>query len=267
MVMSRPLVLLPLLAAAGMGSFPLLLGAQETGTLSGIVTKADKTPVGGAAVKLARAGITVAADTDGSFRVNYLALGTQSVEVRAPGYEPLLLQVQIESGKTADVRAVLERSVPISLATVQVTAGPVIHPELQGFEERRASHSGRFFTEEEIVRMQPRLLTDVLRHAPGMNIRSTTSFGPRSVVQTGRTSGLNSGRACQVLFYVNGSPFPIPTGHAIDEFIMPDRVAALEIYSGTSQAPPQFNTGMYNNNRCGVVVIWMRTRPDADPPR
>ena len=263
----RRLIFFPLLASAGMECFPLLLPAQETGTLTGIVTRADKTPLAAAAVRVVAAAITVAADTDGSFRVNYLPVGQQAVEVRMIGYQTLQLQVEIERGKTAEVRAVLEAVAPVSLQTVQVNAEPIIHPELQGFEERRASHNGKFFTQEEIARMQPRLFTDVLRRVPNIQIRSTTSFGPRASVQNGRNSGLNSGRSCQVLFYVNGALFPIPRGEAIDDFIAPDRVAAVEIYSGTSQAPPQFSSSMYNNSRCGVVVIWMRTRPDEDPSR
>jgi hypothetical protein len=262
----RLVVLLPLLASAGVECFPLLLPAQETGALTGIVTRADKTPLAAAAVSVVGTTITVAANTDGSFRINSMPVGTQVVEFRLLGYKTMQLNVQIEGGKTADLRALLEAN-PISLQTVQVKAEPVVvHPEWEGFEQRRASHVGRFFTQEEIARMQPRLFTDVLRRVPGIQIHSTTSFGPRASVQNGRNSGLSPNRSCQMLFYVNGAPFPIPTGDAIDDFIQPDRVAAVEVYSGTSQAPPQFNTSMYNNANCGVVVIWMRGRPDADPP-
>ena len=65
-------------------------------------------------------------------------------------------------------------------------------------------------------------------------------------------------------FYVNGAPFPLTHDVAINNYVSPDEVAAVEVYTGTSQIPAQFSSSQYNA-RCGVVVIW--TRSSNDPRR
>jgi hypothetical protein len=90
------------------------------------------------------------------------------------------------------------------------------------------------------------------------------SFGPTYSVQTFRSQGTNGGRSCQVQFYVNGVPFNSVGDREINHFISPGEVAAVEVYTGASQIPPEFNSSMYNA-RCGVVLIW--TRISTSPSR
>jgi hypothetical protein len=78
-------------------------------------------------------------------------------------------------------------------------------------------------------------------------------FGPSYAVQSTRADGVDGGRGCQVLFYVNGIPFPVTSDLEINHYVAPDEVAAVEIYTGASQIPPQFNSSTLNA-RCGVVV-------------
>jgi hypothetical protein len=40
----------------------------------------------------------------------------------------------------------------------------------------------------------------------------------------------------------------------IDNFVRPDEIAGVEIYSG-SNLPPQFSGGQHSA-RCGVIVVW-----------
>jgi hypothetical protein len=63
-------------------------------------------------------------------------------------------------------------------------------------------------------------------------------------------------------YYVNGSPFPLAGDISINHFIAPDDVAAMEVYTGSSQIPPEFNSSLYGS-RCGVVAIWTRSSLDA----
>jgi hypothetical protein len=43
-------------------------------------------------------------------------------------------------------------------------------------------------------------------------------------------------------------------------------VLAIEVYSGTSQIPPEFQSSLLNA-RCGVVVIWTRLGNEEDSPQ
>ena len=236
----------------------------QNGTLKGTVNTADKKPVPEARLSVVGTGIVTVSDTDGTFRIASLPSGSQSVEVKMMGYGALLLPVRIEQGQTATLEVILT-AVAAPLETVEVTGDTMIVPGMRGFQERKVRGVGRFFTREDIERMQVRLFTDILRRVPGMQVQSVKgSYGEGYSVQTGRTQSISGARTCPVLFYVNGSPFPLGGDIAINNFISPEEVAAVEVYTGTSQIPPQFNSSMYNA-RCGVVVIW--TRSSNDPKR
>lgn len=142
----------------------------------------------------------------------------------------------------------------LPLDTVKVSA-PIIPAHLRGFEERRARGSGRYFTRAQIDRMHARQVTDILRRVPGFQFQPARTDGPS--VQTGRTGT----RVCPVLYYINGSPFPVGADQSINSFIDSDAVDGIEVYSGTSSIPAQFNSSMYNS-RCGVIVIWTRAGVD-----
>jgi hypothetical protein len=239
------------------------VAAQELGILTGKVSTAEKTPLPEARISVVGTTLATVADTDGKFRITALPVGPQRVEVKLLGYATASLPVQIESAKDAELQVVLSAT-PISLETVKVTADTMILPEMRGFLQRRNSGSGKFLTRTEIDQMEARVFTDVLRRVPGMKIDPREGpFGPSYAVQSTRTEGLNGGRGCPVLFYLNGIPFPVSNDIEINHYVAPNDVAAVEIYTGASQIPAQFNSSTLNA-RCGVIVIWTRIRTSAN---
>lgn len=258
------LTLIPLLlAAAFCVFFPLSsVRAQESGGLKGMVSTSEKKPVPLARVRIVGTMLATVADTDGTFRMVALPLGGQSVEVRRLGYVSVLLPVQIEPGRTLDLQVILT-AIALPLETVEVVGDTLILPQMQGFEERRARGAGRFFTRADIDKMQPRLFTDVLRRVPGIQIgMSNGSVTSGNAVRSARNTGTMGGRQCPILYYMNGAPFPVTTEIAINNYISPEEVEAIEVYNGTSEIPSQFNSSMYNA-RCGVVVVWTLTGKDS----
>lgn len=235
--------------------WPILLAAQERGTVTGTVTIADRTPVAHARVRLVGTTGVAMTGIEGRFHVAGVPPGRQTLEVGLLGYRTILVPVEIEAGKILHVQVMLELE-PVPLKPLEVRA-PAAQPlEPSGFYERRARGGGHFFTREQIQRMQPRLFTDVLRRVPGMHIQPVTGpFGTSEVVQAGRSAGVSGSRPCPVLYFVNGVPFPVAADIGINHFIPPDDVAAMEVYSGLSWLPPEFHSTMLNA-RCGVIVIW-----------
>jgi iron complex outermembrane receptor protein len=253
----RPALNLFLLVGSLGGALPLgSIRAQESGALKGIVSTAEKKPLPQARVRVVGTRLAAVADTDGTFRIASLPPGSQSIEVRLLGYASVIMPVEIETGQTTTLEAVLVTA-PMSLATVEVTGDTLIVPAMAGFLERKSHGNGRYFTREDIKRMQARLFTDILRRVPGMQMQSVRGGNNNSyTVQTGRSAeGVQGGRQCPVLFYMNGMPFPMTTDAVINSFIDPEEVEAVEVYAGASQIPPQFNSTGYTA-RCGVVVIW-----------
>jgi hypothetical protein len=177
------------------------------------------------------------------------------------GYAPVALPVDIVAGETFNIRLQLVAE-PVVLSTVEIKADSIVNPLMKGFEARRARGMGRFFDRNDIIEMQPRVFTDVLRRVAGMQVQTAAeNYGPGSMVQTSRNTGGMGNRPCPVEFYVNGTPLPLVRDGGINHFISPDEVVGVEVYNGTSQIPPQFNSAMYNT-RCGVVVIWTRSGPE-----
>jgi hypothetical protein len=234
------------------------------GAVFGTVTATD----GGAPLAFARVSVmgtrkTVLTTPDGVFEITHVPPGVRVLQVRLLGYATVLTTVDVGSRDTARVRVTLTLA-GVPLEPVEVAGKPAPRlPAMQGFEERRARAQGHFLNRDEIVRMQARRFTDVLRRIPGVQIQPVQGPYERGeAVRMSRTIGVMGARPCPVLYYVNGTPFPMAGDLPIDQYIDPDEVAAIEIYSGMSQIPPQFNSSSHNA-RCGVIVIWTLSALDT----
>jgi hypothetical protein len=236
---------------------PAQSNAQELGTLTGIVITADGRPVANAQVRMVGAEAVVLTGVDGRFLLVNLSPGVQTLDVRMLGYTQVLLPVEIESGLTRSVKVALLVE-PVALPAVEITEESSLSPGLRSFYERRSRGGGHFFTHEQIAKMHPRVVTDVLRRVPGVQIQAVAGpYETTYLVRMGRATGGLGARPCPCLFYINGAPFPLTADLAINQFIAPDDIEAIEVYTGTSRIPSQFSSNMHNA-RCGVVVIWTR---------
>jgi hypothetical protein len=217
-------------------------------------------PVADAKILLVGPNISTVTGSDGAFRLPQVPAGQHTLDVRMVGYSPTLLPFDVLAGETLHLTLVLN---PVVLKTVKVTADGNFSPGMGGFEERKRHGNGRFFDRAEIDRMQARQITDVLRRVPGMRIQSGTGpFGGSQTAQTGRNSGSAGSRICPMMFYLNGTPFPLSNDVSINHYVTPDDVVAIEVYTGASQIPAQFNSTT-STTRCGVVLIWTRIGGDA----
>jgi hypothetical protein len=155
----------------------------------------------------------------------------------------------------------------VPLEAVSVTADPAVPFELRGFYSRKARGTGTFFTGDDIKRMQPRLFTDVLRRVPGMQVTTDLGvYGTNNAARSARATGMSGPRPCPVLFYLDGAPFPVTGDIPINNYIATTEIAAVEVYNGVSQVPPQFLSSALNA-RCGVIVIWTLSGRTARRPR
>jgi Carboxypeptidase regulatory-like domain/TonB-dependent Receptor Plug Domain len=239
------------------------LDAQSTGALSGQIIADSATPLAQARVRIIGATNAVVSGSDGRFRLGAIPPGNQVLEVRRLGYVELVQWIKVVAGETLDLQIRLEL-VPVALKPVEVKGEAALWPAMEGFEERRARVNGHFFDRTEIARMQPRLFTDVLRRVPGVQIQpSTGAFGGNEMVRMSRTIGVTGLRPCPVLFYLNGMPLQVAGDMSINQYVTPEDVIAIEVYSGTSQIPPEFLSNLLNS-RCGVIVIWTRLGSEED---
>jgi len=238
------------------GALLVLMGAsvapaQSTGILTGRVTGPDSNPLSRARISVVGTSLAAVAEANGSFAVADVPRGAQTLDVRMLGYEPLRLPVDVRAGETLFVRARLSALDAVDLPSVEVVA--VFRGPLRGFEERRTHGPGTFLTEDQILRMQPRQVTDVLRRVPGIQIRPVAGFYGENLAV------MHRGGRCPVLFYVNGSPLPI-ADVPINNYVAAHELVGIEIYS-PSELPAQFNSSA-QNAKCGLIGLWTRSGND-----
>jgi hypothetical protein len=221
------------------------LDAQSRGSLEVEVRAADGAPLAGAVVTLDALGMQGVTDLRGLLTVHDLQPGPQRLRVRFLGYAPHDAPVQVRGGQTARIVVALETQ-PIPLAAVEVRARQSLLVS-HGFYERSRG-TGTFVTREQIERMRPRYLSDVLRQVAGIRIgpEGRDGLSPASIRGQQRMVG-----SCPIQFFVDGT---YAAFFNIDE-IRPEWVEGIEIYRGAASIPAMFNRG---SAMCGVIVVWTR---------
>jgi hypothetical protein len=236
----------------------------QSGTVLGTVTSTDSGfPLASARVTIIGVKSTAVTATDGTFEIVQVPAGMRVLQVRLGGYTSVMMAVAVGPRDTTRVNVALALAA-VSLAPIEVAAKPDARlPAMRGFEERRARAQGHFLTRDEIRAMQARRFTDLLRRIPGVQMQPVSGpYEQGEAVRMSRTIGVTGARPCPVLYYMNGTPFPVTGDIPIDHYIAPDEVAAIEVYNGMSQIPSEFNSASHNA-RCGVIVIWTLSKLDT----
>ena len=158
--------------------------------------------------------------------------------------------VHVEPKDTIDVT--------ITLTVVAQTLNAVLVHEdvahvriMRQFEERRKRGFGHFITRRQIEDRHPLQMSDMMRLVPGTMLRPAGPGG-RSVLRFSRAL-IGGTRDCPPQYWVDGV---MVYGFNIDD-IMPSDIEGVEIYSGVSVVPPEFNNPR-STVACGLVVIWTR---------
>lgn len=222
------------------------------GSLRGVVVAA----VGGEPLADARVSIVggpqTRTDERGEWTLAGARLGTRTLEIRALGYYPERRTIDVVAGaprvRTAmsTMRAVLD--------TVRITASP-LSQNMRGFTERRRSGVGRYLTPEDIARHRPIFTSDIFGRVPGLEVIKP------GIMDSGGISmrGIFADR-CPPAVYIDGHYMRSLNPIDIDDWVHPEEVAGIEVYSAGT-VPPQFEPGM---SGCGSIVIWTRIRPSSD---
>jgi len=235
----------PIVAAPVSGS--LATTATHGGVLNGWVRTEDGVPVPGARVKIFNSDVTALTSDDGAFELTGIPGGTQTLTTRAIGFVPDDRAVDLTDQHLPIVIGLL--SIRRFLDTVHVHASRPSVMSAVGFDDRRQSGSGKFFTSTDIERMHPHEVTDVLRHAPGVSLSTDNSHRV-----TIRMRG--DMESCTPAIFVDGKQLINWELSDLNGLVQPEEVAGLEVYT-PSMTPPQFRT----KQGCGTILVWTRT-PD-----
>ena len=219
------------------------------------------TPVHGALVVVHQARDTTRALTDvaGNAQLVPRQPGAYSLVVMAPGYaDSKALSLELFADRPV-VQAVQLQPEPYRAEPVTVTTRRNADLEHNGFYQRKEGNRGFFIDRDEIEKRNMRTLADLLRIVPG--IRMTSSGNSARVWFVGN-EGLSRGgiNLCGPRIILDGiemdarsSSGPTP----VDNIILANDLAGVEVYRRPSQLPARFGGAM---SACGVIVLWSRIR-------
>ncbi|HEY9226098.1 MAG TPA: carboxypeptidase regulatory-like domain-containing protein, partial [Gemmatimonadaceae bacterium] len=240
------------------------------GRLSGTVhTKVGNQPVVGAQVGIFN-GPQTRTNAQGEWTLANAPAGTRMLEVRAVSYYPERRPVDIVAD-AAPVHISLS-TLKAVLDTVRVVAKRGRFEEFRGFDQRRHMGMGHYITRDQITRRNPLVISDMLRMISGVRIdRSqldSTSLQVRAAVDVRPMTAIvidtigtfaggtvqGSGDWCSPAIFIDGRLLRGLSVHDLDEWIRPEDVVGIEVYSGIS-APAQYQAALHG---CGSIVIWTR---------
>ncbi|HKV50048.1 MAG TPA: carboxypeptidase regulatory-like domain-containing protein [Gemmatimonadaceae bacterium] len=227
-------------------------GTARTAALAGVVTDTTGQPLADAEVRLAgMPGGVARSDQQGHFRLASLLAGSWDVQVQRIAFLPSRVPVVLRPDGTTTASFVL-RPAPNVLDTVHVRGH---RPDAFALQEKARLFPGAtFLSAAAIDSLHASRVTDILGGVKGVQLVYPDSGGP-PLVQLARTrfSDLMHAGICPIEYYVDGIPFDMK--NSPDASLHPGDIAAIEVYDGASNIPPEYNAG---SSACGVVVIWTK---------
>ncbi len=256
-----------LLVIPGTLAWPISAQQQVRVTITGVVQDVETgTPLATASIELNGRSVG-ATDQSGFFRIEaaLTAGSTHRLVATRIGYQQVQWDFIVEAG-TPTVEVVLELvPVPVQLPDINIEGEAELMSvaNLAGFDRRRQNSPGHFFTREDIQRIGALRLTEIVRRVPGsviyspdnvfVDISNPTSAGGAQEQRTSITfqrSGFSRGAPCEALVFVNDVQV---RDNNIDWLVDARSIVAMEVYTGTSQIPGEYNK---MGADCGVVVVW-----------
>jgi hypothetical protein len=133
---------------------------------------------------------------------------------------------------------------------VTVTARRAAGLDKVGFTQRKKSGQGYYLDEEQIQRMRPNYITDILRQVPSLRV----SASPRGDVVSSTRAPTSLMSAGCIQYIVDGTPWLSTQPGDVNSFVNGSEVVAVEVYDGPS-TPPQYARSMQD---CTTIVLWTK---------
>jgi hypothetical protein len=227
---------------------PWSASAQSVGAISGTVKDSVGTPIPGVEVVLLQVKGAVYSDSLGVFRFANIPTGKRELHFRRLGFAPKSVGAEIGSGATVALAVVLDASAT-AIEGMTVEEATQRRQLLSDFYDRSSRGFGHFVTREQIEKRNPMNLSDMMRMIPGARLTPIRGGGQAAL----RFSRAQGTRDCPPQYWVDG----VKTWNLNIDDIVPQDVEGIEVYSGASTVPPQFNT-KEGTTICGVILIWTR---------
>jgi hypothetical protein len=212
--------------------------------LSGtVVASLGGGPLPGAVVGVVN-GPQTRANERGEWTLTDVPPGTRMLEVRAISYYPLRRAIDIVKDAAPVRVALLTMRAVMDTVRVSVSGRTRLSPGQTGFEERRRTGAGQYFTRTELDRKRAIVLSDLLRNVRGLMFEDTRIIMRAAV-----------GDVCDAEIFFNGQHMRFFDAENVDLLASPKEVTAIEVYVGAT-TPIQFQPA--EKSGCGSILIWTR---------
>jgi hypothetical protein len=242
------------LGAAVLGAFDLstdeqtadsvVLAASASGSITGRIVTTGGQELPNVTVQLDRPALRTTTDSLGTFTFARVAAGLRALDIRAVGFKPSRVGVNVRPGQRVIRAITIDRNAAL-LGTVTVRGTRPPTWDSLGFIERRKRGGGYFLTRDALKGVAD--LSTALRMVPGIS-------GPTSLTRQELQAGRGAG--CFPAYVVNGIRFGANSAIGPDAFIRADDVRAIEVYTSKLTTPPEHQRYL----DCAVIVIWLRDR-------
>lgn len=215
------------------------------GAVSGWVRTEDGVPISAARVRLFGSDVVTETNSEGEFELTGVPAGTQTLMTRAIGFVPDERAVDLTDRHIPVVVGLL--AIRRFLDTVHVKADRSTFMGAVGFDDRKKGGAGRFFTARDVERLQPAEISDLLRHAPTLELTTDNAHNVK-IRMRGDTG------PCTPAIFLDGKQLVYWTLADLNSLVQPDELVGMEVYT-PSMTPAEFRTKL----GCGTIVVWTRT--------
>ena len=247
------------------GSFRLhSQSSPATASLAGRVVQAGDSTISavGADIEIVGTSLRRYANGSGRFLFSDVVPGHYEMRIRAVGYQPVALRVDLVAGRSAEQRIELNR-LPNALTEVVIEGKRVRVPARYEDVFRRAGRGvGKFFTSADIEQIDAYEVKSILGRVPTVSINDYGVTFRRC--EAGIPSAIISGASVRAMtpkvqVYIDG--VRMTRGGDTEELnnilrsVHPREIEIMEVYTGVARIP-----GEFNNDACAVIAIWTKSR-------
>lgn len=209
----------------------------------------------------------------GWFRIDSVEEGIHLLVARRLGFQPIVLSVRVVANDITYADLILRPNMH-SLAPVTVRGTVSSASASTGFDGRMGTGQGTYFTADDIEKIGPSKISNLLRRVPALRVSANgevfSSRGKVSLLSKACANGLpiyvdnvlfGGGRSDDPStlsdgFFGKGSSQNPVVRTAID-LVDPSRIAGIEIYSGPATVPANIAGA---NSSCGAILIWTKQK-------
>ena len=239
---------------------PRGLQAAAQAVLTGSVVRPDGSPLAAATAFVQGTADSVFTDDLGTFKLRGLPPGTHMVIVRALGFEPVSVAVELANTQP--------RNITVAMLTPAHVLDPILVEARQmqagyarvGFDQRQRAGIGQFLTVDDIARKHAQQFSEIFNTVAGIRL---TYQRDGSNVESSR------GVAACVMYVLDGMPFDRLINGELDAMYQPADLGGIEIYA-PAEVPVQFRVKtMPTTNEagapvdgrtdCTTIVVWTKT--------